>query len=325
MKPLHKLLTLSLGAMFVIAEGCTHKDLNDDAPTTIADNVEVVFDWSKAPRTQASSMVLYLYSGSKGMMNYWFKDRYGGNIRSYGGHHTAICHSNDDPYGHHLRNIESHDDFEIYTEGVTMLVGQGISARGIPRADGTEDQPLRVTPSMIYGAADTDLDIRVSALPQTITFYPEELVCRYSVEFVDVTNLKSADTHIDATLSSLAGGYYPGRMSPTSEVVSHAITLTPDDALTSLRADFYTFGTPAGPDMPHKLCLYIALKNRSGNYYTFDVTDQINDAPDPRNVSIRIYGLELPELPDDPTPPPAGGGMNVDIDNWQAIYFDVKV
>ena len=39
MKPLHKFMTLSLGALFVLAEGCTHKDLNDDAPTTIAENV----------------------------------------------------------------------------------------------------------------------------------------------------------------------------------------------------------------------------------------------------------------------------------------------
>lgn len=322
MKPLHKYMTLSLGALFVLAEGCTHKDLNENAHTTIADNVEVIFDWSKAPDTQASSMVLYLYHDSKDMMNFWFNNRNGDIIRTYGGRHKAICHSNDDPYGHHLRNTGSHDDFEIYTEGASVLVGQGISTRGIPRAEGTEDQPLRVTPSIIYGTAETELDIRVSALPQTITFYPEELTCRYSVEFVDVKNLKSADTYIDATLSSLAGGYYPGRMSATSEAVSHAITLSPDDGLTSLRADFFTFGTPEGDDLPHKLCLYIALKNRTGNYYTFDVTDQINNAPDPRNVSIRIYGLELPELPDDPPPE---GGLSVDIDSWQAIYFDVKV
>ena len=324
MRSFHKLMTLSLGAFFVMAEGCTHKDLNDDAPTTIADNVEIIFDWSKAPDSQASSMVLYLYHDTKDMMNFWFNNRNGGIIRSYGGHHKVICHSNDDPYGHHMRNVGSHDDFEIYTEGTSVLVGQGLSARSIPRAEGTENEPLRVTPSMIYGAMDTEIDLRVSALPQSVTLYPEELTCRYSVEFVDVENLKSADTHIDATLSSLAGGYYPGRMSATSEAVSHAITLSPNDELTSLRADFFTFGTPDGEDIPHKLCVYIALKNRSGNYYTFDVTDQINNAPDPHNVNIRIYGLKLPDLPDDP-PPTAEGGMSVDIDSWQAIYFDIKV
>lgn len=325
MTPLHKFMTLSVGTLFVLAEGCTHKDLNDNAPTTIADNVEIIFDWSKAPDTKASSMVLYLYPDSRDMMNYWFTNRDGGIIRSYAGKHTAICHSNDDPYGHHLRNTDSHGEFEIYTEGTSVLIGQGISARGIPRAEGTEDEPLRVTPpSMIYGAMDTEINLRVSALPQSITFYPEELACRYSVKFVDVENLKNADLRIDATLSSLAGGYYPGRMSPTSEAVSHTITLTPNDDLTSLSAEFFTFGTPAGEDLPHKLCVYIALKDRSGSYYTFDVTDQINNAPDPRNVSIKIHGLKLPELPDDPPSPPEGG-VSIEIDSWEAFYFDVKV
>lgn len=321
----HIFNALLLGALLLLTEGCAQKNLKDGAPTTIADKVEVVFDWSKAPDTEAATMGLYLYCEGRNMMDYWFKNRDGGTIKTYGGHHTAICHSNDDPYGHHLRNTHSHGEFEIYTDVASVLIGQGISTRGIPRAEGTEDQPLRVTPSMIYGSMDTELHIRVSALSQTITFFPEELVCHYSVEFVDVKNLKSADTHIDATLSSLAGGYYPGRMQPTSEVVSHAIDLAPDDELTSLRADFYTFGTPAGDALPHKLCVYIALRNRSGNYYTFDVTDQINDAPDPHNVSIKIYGLELPEIPDDPPPTPPEGGMSVDIDSWEAFYYDVQV
>lgn len=319
---LHKFLTLSLGALFVLAEGCTQKDLRNDTPTTIAEHVEVVFDWRKAPGTQAASMGLYLYCEGRSMVDYWFNNRDGGIIKTYAGRHNAICHSNDDPYGHHVRNTHSHGELEIYTDLASTLIGQGIPTRGIPRAEGTEDQPLRVTPSMIYGAMDTDLHIRASALGQQIILYPEELVCHYSVEFVDVKNLKSADTRIDATLSSLAGGHYPGRMQPTSEPVTHTITLSPNDEMTSLRSEFYTFGTPVGVSLPNMLCLYIALRNRTGNYYTFDVTDQIVNAPDPRNVSIKVYGLELPELPEDP---PSWAGISVDIDSWDSFYFDVQL
>lgn len=164
-----------------------------------------------------------------------------------------------------------------------------------------------------------------SNLEQTVTLYPEELVCHYSVEFVDVENLKSADLHIDATISSLAGGYYPGRMTPTSESVSHTFTLTADDQLNSLRADFLTFGPPVGEERPHLICVYVALKNRTGNFYTFDVSDQVNKAPDPKHVDIRIYGLKLPELPDDPPSPPVEGGVSVEIDTWQTYHFDLKV
>lgn len=325
MKSKNKYMALPLAALFVIAEGCTHKDLNDSTPTTIAEQVQVVFDWSKSPDSHPSTMKLYLYSEGRDMMDYWFDDYTGGTFRSYAGDFTSICHSNDDPYGHFLRNQHSHNDFEIYTDNSGVLIGQGISTRGIPRAEGTEEQPLRVTPSRIFGTYDRDIKLKASGLVQTITLFPEELVCHYSVEFVDVENLKSADLRIDGTISSLAGSYFPGRLMPSSEAVSHPFTLTAGDELTSLRSEFLTFGTPDGPDLPHKICVYIALRNRTGNYYTFDVTDQINQAPDPRNVKIVIRGLKLPELPDEPDPPPAEGGMSVEVDTWEAFHFDIKV
>ena len=321
----HNASALALATLFLLTEGCTHKDLNEDAHTTIADNVEVIFDWSKTPAKEAKTMVLYLYSDEREMMDYRFNNPDGGVIRTYAGKHTAVCHSNDDPYGHHLRNTQSHDGLEIFTDETAVLVGQGISTRGIPRAKGTEDEPLRDTPSMIYGSHNRDVNLRVSALPQKLELYPEELICRYSVEFVDVENLKNADVRIDATISSLAGGFFPGRMTTTSEAVSHTFTLNADLEHNSLNADFYTFGLPQGEERSHKLCLYIALKNRTGGFYNFDVTDQVNKAPDPRNVKIKVYGLKLPEIPDDPLPPQGEGGVSIDLDSWETYHYDLKV
>ncbi len=324
MKVTHYIVPLLLAVtMALLEEGCSQKNLNNDAPITIADKVQVVFDWSKAPDSEAATMIMYLYSEEHDVMTYWFKNPKGDMIKSYGGKHTAICHSNDDPYSHHLRNQDSHDNFEIYTDNSTLLVGQGISTLGIPRVEGTESEPLRATPSMIYGTNDREVDLKVTSFVQTLTLYPEELVCHYSVEFVNVANLKSADLRIDGTISSLAGGYYPGRMSPTAESVSHVFTLMADEELTSLRTEFLTFGLPDGPERTHKIGIYIALRNRSGNFYTFDVTDQVNNAPDPRHVDIKIYGLELPEIPDDPPPP--DGGVKVEVDTWETIHFDLKV
>ena len=315
---------LSLPALLSV--GCTHKDLNDDAPTTIANNVEVVFDWSKAPDTKASTMVLYLYSDHHEVMNYWFNNNKGGTIKSYSGKHTAVFHSNDDPYLHHLRNLDSHEGMEIYTDESGVLVGQGISTRGIPRAEGAEDEPLRVTPTMIYGGQERDINFKASGLPQTLTLYPEELVCHYTVEFVEVENIQSADLRIDATISSLAGGYFPGQMRTSAEAVSHTFTLEADIENNSMRSEFLTFGVPDGENRSHKICVYIALRNRTGNFYTFDVSDQVNQAENPKNVTIRIPGLKLPELPPEPpTPPEESGGVSVEVDTWETIHFDVKV
>ncbi len=326
MKPRHfEISSLLLGALFLLTEGCTQKDLNDNAHTTIADNVEVIFDWSKVPNPSASTMGLYLYSDEHGMMDYWFNNRNGGTIRTYGGRHTAVCHSNDDPYINLVRNQHSHDEIEIFTETTSLLVGQGISTRGIPRAPGTETEPLRSTPSMIYGIHDRNVNLKVSALPQKLILSPEELLCRYSVEFVNVENLKSADLSFDATISSLAGGYYPGKMKATSEAVSHVFTLSADTDRNSLTSEFLTFGLPEGENRTHMVCVYIALKNKTGNFYTFDVSDQVNNAPDPRNVSIKIYGLQLPELPDEPPLPPVEGGITIEVDTWETFHFDLQV
>ena len=105
----HHAASLTLATLFLLTEGCVHKDLNEDAHTTIADQVEVIFDWSKTPAKEAKTMILYLYSPEHGMMDYRFNNPDGGIIRTYAGRHTAVCHSNDDPYGHHIRNQHSND------------------------------------------------------------------------------------------------------------------------------------------------------------------------------------------------------------------------
>ena len=323
--PFNRFPIAVLSLPLLLSSGCTHKDLNDDAPTTIAENVDVIFDWSKAPDNTASTMVLYLYSDHHEVMNYWFNNNKGGIIKTYGGKHTAVFHSNDDPYIHYIRKQSSHDGIEIYTDETAVLIGQGISARGLPRAEGTEGEPLRFTPSMIYGGQQSDIDLKVSSLYQTLTLFPEELVCHYSVEFVDVENIQSADLRIDATISSLAGGYYPGLMKASSEPVSHTFTLTADIEQKSLYSEFLTFGIPDGEPRSHKIGLYIALRNRTGNFYAFDVSEQVNNAPDPRNVNIKVYGLKLPELPPEPPTPPGGGGVSVEVDTWETFHFDIKV
>ena len=128
------------------------------------------------------------------------------------------------------------------------------------------------------------------------------------------------------TLQPIAlGSYYPGQMRASSEPVSHPFTLVADVEKKTLHSEFLTFGVPDGAARPHMVCLYIALKNKTGNFYTFDVSDQVNSAPDPKNVYIKIYGLKLPDIPDEPPVPPEEGGVSIEVDTWDTIHFDVKV
>lgn len=307
----------------LLASSCVHKDLTE---ITIAGNVQVIFDWSKAPDASVSQMAFYMYSDSRDVARHWFSNPQGGTIKSYPGYFTAVCHNDDNSFDLLIRNHHAHDEIEIYTEDTYVLTGQGISATGIPRAPSTENEPMRITPSMCYGSNTRDIFLLPADNLQTITLYPEEMVCHYTVEFIGVENLKRADLTIDGALSSMAGGFYPGKLKPTGENVSHTFTVSADIEQQRLIANFLTFGVPDGDTLDHMVSLYVVTSTREGTLYTFDVSDQVNNAPDPKHVHIKIYGLSLPEIPDDPPKhDPNTPGMNVGIDNWNVQHFDIKI
>ena len=91
------------------------------------------------------------------------------------------------------------------------------------------------------------------------------------------------------------------------------------DGISTLTADFWVFGQ-IGLDGPvHQLVIYVIMADGSKNYYTFDVTRQVDDAADPRDVHILLDGLPLPK------PIVNGGGFHPTVDEWQNIYVDVPM
>lgn len=316
-------LSFLLSAMLLIAVSCEHKGFSE---ISIAEKVQVVFDWNKAPDASVKQMAFYLYSDSRDVARHWFSNPAGGIIKSYPGAFTAVCHNDDNSFELLVRNHHSHDEIEIYTEDTYVLTGQNLSTAGIPRAPGTEGEPMRATPSMCYGSNIRDILLFPTDTLQTITLYPEELVCHYTVEFINVENLSRADIMVDGALTSMAGGYLPGKLKATQERVSHTFTFSTDIENKRLISNFLTFGVPEGDTLDHMVSLYVVMSDRRGSLYTYNVSDQVNEAPDPRNVHIVISGLSLPEVPDTPPPSdPNSPGMNVGIDDWNVQNFDVKV
>lgn len=325
MKRFHFFLT-SVAVLMLITSGCVHKDIRDEIPLKRSFKVQLAFDWSKAPQAEAKTMALYIYPEGKEMQQQWFYDLSGGTLYVGTGKHTAVCHNNDNTYDLLVRNEHAHDLLEIYTNDVFIFEGQGISTRGIPRAPGTESEPLRASPPMCYGTHERDINIVDDIELQTVTMYPEELVCHYTVEFVDVKNLSNYSITMDGTISSLASGYFPGKLEATKELATHTFTLSPDESINGLRASFLTFGVTPGDPTPHKISIYAVTRQRTGMQYTFDVTDQVNNAPDPKHVLIRIEGLELPDLPDNPPDPNnPEAGMGITVENWTTEYHTISM
>ena len=91
------------------------------------------------------------------------------------------------------------------------------------------------------------------------------------------------------------------------------------DGKSTITADFLTFGPPAGAPGKHLLRIYVQLPDGKKVYYTFDVTDQVRHAPDPRNVHIVLDGLTLPK------PLAIGSGFRPTVDDWQEVEVPLRM
>ena len=105
-----KRLTFILAALLCLfATSCTHKKLCYDHTHTR--DINVVFDWNKAPDANPRSMSLYLFPEDGGKpLRYEFTNKNGGKIRVVAGNYKALFLNSD------TRNItiQNEDEFDRF-------------------------------------------------------------------------------------------------------------------------------------------------------------------------------------------------------------------
>lgn len=308
----HVLKIVTIFAILLLTS-CEHKDLCYEHSDTI--RIQVVFDWKNAPDATPETMRLYLFpAGGDKPQAYEFTDYRGGYINVPAGRYKALC-VNSDTESVLYRGIESFDRFEAYAPDGVL----NVRSSSFPRAEGTSDERIARSPDRFYSARLEDVRIDLSQENQAITLYPEASVCRYRITITDVSNLKYISSDgISGALSGMSGGLLAGRNELTSDPVTVPFGMI-SDGISTLTADFLTFGQ-TGPGGPiHKLVIYAIMSDGSKNYYTFDVTRQIDEAADPHDVHIRLEGLPLPK------PIVNGGGFHPGLDEWENIDIDVPM
>ena len=141
-----------------------------------------------------------------------------------------------------------------------------------------------------------------------LTLMPHEQICRYTYEIRNVKNVGYV-TQMSASLSGMSGSVFCA----SEQLKDEAVTLPFDasfDGQTHIVGGFHTFGHHPENDERHKLALYVWLNDGSKWLYTFDVTGQVDEAPDKRRVHIVIDELSLPEpIGDD-------SGFQPTVDGW---------
>ncbi len=304
--------------LLATATSCEHKDLCYDHAHTL--EVDVVFDWRNAADAQPASMVLYLFSRDGGdPLRYIFTGRDGGRITVPYGTYDALCMNSDNTDWAFQRNTKDIEAFETYTEDAKTLAVYGIETTTLPRARGAQDERMAKSPGMLWGDRQDGFELRYTDTGRkTVTLYPQEEVCHYTVDILGVENIESMDGKtLDGTLSGMAEGFMHGQNTPSDEKVTVPFKLTADKASGSMHAEFLTFGQcrEAADDM---LTVYTYLTDGNKWYYTFNVTDQVHEATDPHHVHIVVRGLTLPQSA-------AVGGLVPVVEDWQTIHVELPM
>lgn len=312
---------LFAAVMLFVATACEHKELCPDHTHTV--DIQVVFDWQNAPDAAPASMSLYLFpTGGGEALRYEFTDCKGGTIRVPVGSYGALC-LNSDTENVRYHNTERKGTFEVTTRTADLFSGfssLGVSSSGAPRAEGTEEEQVVLSPDMLWSDHAEGIVLKQTSATQIVTLYPRQSVSTYTVEIRNAENLKYV-SGLSGSLSSLACGLLPGV--GCDAVCGERVTIPFEAAVSAdkitVTGGLLTFGHCPSEGNTHTLTVYAVLADESKWYYTYDVTEQIHSAPDQRNVHIVLDGLPLPK------PIVNGGGFQPEVDEWQEVNVDIEM
>lgn len=303
----------------ILLSSCRHKDLYMEE--SLSSDLVVVFDWRNAPDANPSAMAMYLYeSDGTSPMRYIFSNKIGGHIKAPFGLRHALCLNADNTWSH-MRKEENIEGMEIYTSDAETLPAQHLPASRVPRAEDASQERMATTPGMLWTGRTNNINISPHQGTDTITFYPDEAICHYTVDIYDVDNLPGVKSStIDATLSGMSEAFSVGADATIDTPVTMTFNLKANATEQSLHSEFLTFGECPTLSARHFLTVYMVLTDGSQWYKSFDVTDQVSEAPDPKHVHIILRGLPLPE-------PPGEGGTTLipDVNEWQVVNVDLKM
>lgn len=286
-----------------------------------AGDVNLVFDWQKAPQISAKGMTALFYNqdlASSEPERYDFSGNQGGKARLSMGTYNVLAYNNDTETIL-LRGTDSPKTLEAYTRYSSIEEGTQLTRSGMPRG-AAEDEPVILEPDPISCKLSDPFSIEMDQA-QTITLQPELRYRDVTITITDVPNLQYT-SQFGASLSGLA----PSVNMATGKVGEGCAT----EAFTGLAIDGYTlvfhvriFGHCPDVTNQHILTIYAILADDSKWYYSVDVTEQMHDEAQNPDEDEEI-NIQLQELPL-PKPIVNGSGFQPTVDGWQSVEINVTM
>ena len=275
---------------------CRQKDLV--SPDEIV-RVMVDFNWRNADEAEPEGMTV-LFFPADGDSHSWRFDipGRGGEVELFPGLYRVLAYNSDLP-GVQIANTDNYDTCEAT---VRMM-----------------SDTLSHSTGMLYGASLSSVAVGSDhgRLP-TIKMTPDSLATVYHIRVDSVSGthrIKTARAIINGIASSVCLRLQ--RNSETTCCVSTTLQIEPD-ARSTLKAVATGFGNPSIPNP--RITLDVMITTTHAVYKkSFDVTDQVMNSSNPRDVNIYIQGMNIPEadIPDNPDDNDVG--ISVGVDGWQVI------
>lgn len=310
MKPFLLFMILSL----LTLTSCEHRPLCFDH-SYVAD-VRVEFQWNDSEEP-CPVMVVWFFPIRDCEDDMRIPERYelsgstGGYVRLPAGPYECLAYNGDTE-----RNRDYGETFgSLYiTTGPDVILSyeERQDENTIPVAPGTENHDVRLSADRLWRdrvAQFTVLDSRPHASPlhQVVTFAPEEVTTNIYVIVKNVKKL-TPGTGMRAVITSVSERFLPGPSLPDGNPVTVPFNMTADatsDPPTSLTGKLIVFGHCHDTRQTHYVSLY---HTKTKQAYHFDVTGQMESAPDPRNIYIIIDGKDID--------PDGSGGLGVYVGDW---------
>ncbi len=289
------ILAMGIG---ILLSSCVQKDvLHDNNPV----KVSVEFDWINAPGANPEGMTVLFFptDESSKLWRFDIDGRDGGEVELLPGIYNVLAYNND------LPGIVFTDTYNYQTYSAS------------PK---TIKDSLCTPTGMLYAAHFPDKSIyHYDRHLLKIRLTPNSLSTVYHITIDSVSGTERIKT-ANAMLKGLARSVCLQLESNSKAdcCISGPLYLDSD-----LNTRLSTVTTGLGnPDITTpKIVLEIIVTTSHGKYSkTFDVTEQVLNSRDPKDVYIHISGLDIPQA-DTPTNPDGSPdvGIAVGVDGWQLI------
>lgn len=284
--------------------------------------ITITYDWSDLPEAHPEGMRLWLYPSANPSPGIYDLPADGGLITNIlTGHYSIATHNNDLDVVSLYNSYEygSHVAITNECDVLAPMYGPGMRSTGI-RADG--DERVFACAEPMWAASVDGIDIKSG---DNIVLKPQPYTCHYTFEFRNVGSVN----HISSVSASISG-MSPGVRLSDGSLLTEPCTLAlkafvgnQRSTENSIVGEFYTFGHHENVAAPHRMALYVVLDTGQKIKYTtgdnLDVTEQIHNASDHRNVHIVVDDIDIPE------PITNGGGFGPGVDDWGVVNIIIPM